>query len=475
MKIPHFLRLPLLSLAVGLAVVACQSGDPGVGQQIITPRELDIQVIDTITVQTATVLADSFFTYNDNNVLPSTVLSGLNNVLVGRWNDPQTGRTQAKGFTSIGYTANTLPTQTGLIYDSLVLVLPVSFAYGDTTGSFTLNVHRLTGLLKNRAYSNLSSIDYEPVPYLSKTVPSGPFTSNRQYRFRLPSAMQQDFVNRLTNRTIENQEGLDGYLKGFAFVASPTANVFVGLNMLASSGAGLTLYYHTTDIAQTNSVLSFPLRTQDLQVSTSHFSQVLTDRTGTPLAGLKNRSDAISSTLTNNQVFVVPSAQLTTRLTIPTFDKYALGGNQFRGVNRAELVMEPILGSNRSNTAPFGGLYLYQTNTNNQLIDINGDLLGGVTTGVSETVSAPLLNYRPFDLIPQPQYRFNMTYYVNEILAGRLLNRPLLLTTAPVNHRGLQQSVPLPTLASLAQRITIGNARNQQYRLRLELFVTTEK
>ena len=98
-----------------------------------------------------------------------------------------------------------------------------------------------------------------------------------------------------------------------------------------------------------------------------------------------------------------------------------------------------------------------------------------MTTGVSETVNAQLLNYRPFDLLPQPQYRFNMTYYVNEVLGGRLLNRALLLTTAPVSHRGLQQQPPLPSLASLAQRIAIGNARNQQYRLRLELFVTTEK
>ena len=445
--------IPLLpGLLVALA--GCQTGNLEVGQQIITPNTLTVQVIDTITVQSATVLTDTFFTYADNNVL------------TGRWVDANTGRTEAKGFTSVGYTANSLPTETNVMYDSLVLVLPIGFAYGDTLSRFTLNVHRLTSTLKTRPYSNLSAVAYEPTPYLSRTVTAGPYSNNGQYRIRLPDAVQQDFVSRLTNRTIENQEELDAYLKGFAVVATPATNVLIGLNM-ASTDAGLTLYYHTTDLVLVNTKLVFPLKTQDAQVQTPHFSQVLTDRSGTPLAALTSRTDAVDGAKTGNQTFIVPSAQLTTRLTMSAFDRYALGAGQFRGVNLAELIVEPIWPNTRDNVAPFSTLALYQTNDNNQLTDVNGTAIGIVQSGAGTTVITQLLNYVPNDLIPRPDYRFNLTYYVNQIIAGQIPNRPILLTASPINQQ--------PTLQALVQRLTFGNASNTQYRLRLALYVSTEQ
>lgn len=440
-----------LLIGFGAVLTGCQTGDLTVGQQIIAPDMLHVQVVDTITVQSATVLTDTFATYTDDNVL------------TGRWVDANTGRTTAKGFVSIGYTANALASQTNVVYDSLVLVLPIGFAYGDTLGRFTLNVYRLTSLFKTRAYSNLSAIDHEPTPWLSQVVTAGSSSNGGQYRLRLPAAVQQDFVRQLTNRTIENQEELDAYLKGFAIGATPPANVLVGLNVTSAS-AGLTLYYHTTDLTPVNASLVFPFRTQDAQVQTTHFSQVVTDRSGTTLAGLTSRTDAIDGSKTGNRTFVAPSAQLTTRLTLPSLDRYALGAGQFRGVNHAELILEPVWPNTRDNAAPFGTLALYQTNDSNQLTDINGAAIGIVSSGDGTTASAQLLNYTPNALIPEPEYHFNLTYYVNQLIQKQVLNRPLLVTTS-------QQ----PTLQSLAQRLTLGNAGTAQYRLRLVLYVSTEQ
>ena len=447
-----FRKVARLLPGLGLALAGCQTGDLDLGQQLITPVSLDIQVVDTITVQSATVLTDTFTTYSDSNVL------------TGRWVDVNTGQTQAKGFTSIGYTAHSLATQTNLVYDSLVLVLPIGFAYGDTTSRFTLNVHRLNDLFKTRAYSNQSAIDYEAKPFLSQTVTAGPYTNNGQYRLRLPAATQQEFVNQLTSRTIESQEALDGYLKGFAIVAAPATNVLIGLNVTATD-AGLTLYYHTTDLIPVNAQLVFPLRTQDAQVQTTRFSQVLTNRSGTPLANLVSRTDAIDGTKTNNQTFVAPLAQLATRLTIPALDRYALGAGQYRGVNRAELILEPVWPNTRDNAPPFSALALYQTNNTNQLADVDGTAIGIVPDGTGATASAQLLNYAPYDLIPQPDYRINVTYYMNQIITGQLPNRQLLLTPYTAQS----------TLQTLAQRLTLGNAANAQYRLRLVLYVSAEQ
>ena len=448
----RFICAVLASLLISLA--GCQTGDTTIGQQIITPNTLDITGIDTTTVQTATVLSDSFFTYSDANVL------------IGRWVSATTGKTQAKGFVSIGYPANSLSTQTGLVYDSLVMILPIGFAYGDTTSSFTLNVHRTGELFKNRAYSNLSAISYEPTPYLTQTVVGGTNTSKGAYRLRLSPAIQQEFVSKITNRDIENQQELDAYLKGFALVATPSTNVMVGINT-TSVDAGLTLYYHNSDLVPISAKLVFPFKTQDPQIGTGHFSQVLTDRSQTPLAGLTNRSDAVLSARTENQAFVIPSAQVTTRLTIPTFDRYALGNGQFRGVNHAELILEPVWPNTRDNAPPFTSLYLYQTNNSNQLTDINGNAIGLVQSGSGPTVSATLINYASGALLPDLSYRFNITYYVNEIIAGRTPNRSILITTTPVGQQ--------LNLQPLVQRLAFGNASNGEYRLRLALYITTEQ
>ena len=76
----------LLWLA-GIVLFACQSGDLNVGQSVINPQELQVQSIDSITVQTSTVMKpDSFVT------------SGDVNLLVGRWADPQTGTMTAQSF-----------------------------------------------------------------------------------------------------------------------------------------------------------------------------------------------------------------------------------------------------------------------------------------------------------------------------------------------------------------------------------------
>ena len=141
-----------LLLLTGILLFACQSGDLNVGQSVINPQELTIQSIDTITVRSSTVMKpDSFVTSADPE----------NNILVGRWSDPQTGLLSMRAFAELDYTANSLSTQTNLVLDSLVLEMNYSFVYGDTTSAYTINVHRLTKPLVPQLYYNTSSVPYE--------------------------------------------------------------------------------------------------------------------------------------------------------------------------------------------------------------------------------------------------------------------------------------------------------------------------
>ncbi|CCH52664.1 hypothetical protein BN8_01679 [Fibrisoma limi BUZ 3] len=421
---------------IAIIFTGCQSGDLTVGQQIVTPRELDVQLVDSVTVLASTVLADTFTTSADSSVL------------IGRWADPQAGQTTAKGFVSLGYATHSLPDQQTVRFDSLVLVLPLGTAYGDTSQLLTLNVHQLRAKLDDQTYSNLDAAAYEPTPLLTKTFRPWPRYGSRQVRIRLPNALSQDFFDKLRNRVIIDEETMDAYWKGLALLSDPSTNLLLKLG-ISSAEAGLVLYYHDTDLNQTRSTIRFDL-------TGTHFSQVAGDRTGTPLSNLRTRLDAVSSRLTQNTAFIAAGAMLRARLEIPGLTQL-VQTQQYRGINRADLILEPIRRDRRDNAAPPSRLVLFQTNSLNETLSIVPDAEGSSSTVVG------YYGYDPNDLEQQAQYTFNITYYVNEILKARLPNRPLLLQAITETN-----SLPL-------ERLTFGDAFKAGYRLRLRLYMTLEK
>lgn len=431
--IQYISKVTLLMVAMAV-LVACQKGDLEVGQQVAAPNELGVQLVDSFTVQTETVLADTFVTSADSSVL------------VGQWTDALTGRTQARGFASLVYAANDLPDRTDARFDSLVLVLPLRSAYGDTTQSFTLNIHRLMGEMEDKTHYNLESVAFETTPFLTKLVRPWPRYGSRQLRIRLPAELGQTLFDRLRNREISDSETLKAFLNGLAFVAPDMAtNLLLGINVSSNAG-GLLLYYHQTDMDRTRTTLQFSLQG-------THFSQIQTDRSQTPLRSLRSRSDAVSSRQTQNTAFVIAGAMLRTRLRIASLDELALT-EHYRGVNRAELIVEPIRRDVRDNALPPAQLVLYQTNSVNETLATVPDGTGTAVSGY--------YGYDPTDLEQKGRYAFNVTYYINEILAGRLSNRPLLLTTP-----GTGSTLPV-------ERLTLGDSRNPTYRMRLRLYVTVE-
>ncbi|MBC3787201.1 DUF4270 family protein [Spirosoma utsteinense] len=425
-------------LLSGALLAACQSGDLDVGQAVISPFELQIQPIDSVTIQTATVLEpDTFVTSSDENIL------------VGQWTDAQTGRLLARGFTSVDYVASELAgtTPTGLRLDSLVLELGYAFAYGDTATSFDLAVYPLREPLASSVYYNSSSVGYAATPLLQKTILLRPNSGTQQLRLRLPDALAQSFFDKLTGGAIRDATTFGEFWPGFAFTGQSAANSFVGFT--TGTVSGLRLYYHATDINRTASSLQFP-------ITAAHFSQLLNQRSGSALQALQNRTDIVSSTQTNASTYVAVGAALRTRIEFPylgTLDK----PEQFAGLNSAMLVVEPIRRDLRDNMPPPAQLALYQTNSQNELLSI---VAGG---SAGETPAVASYAYDPTALELVDAYSFDLTQYVNQIIRHETTNRPLLLTV-PAGSADLQ---------TLVRRITLGNGQRTTDRIRLRLFMTS--
>ncbi|GAB3998191.1 hypothetical protein GCM10028807_45210 [Spirosoma daeguense] len=433
-----------LLLLTGIFLSACQSGSLDIGQSVINPQQMLIQSVDSVTVQSATVMrSDSFPTWGDADLV------------VGGWSDPQTGKLTARTFTTLDFNNNPLADQTVFQFDSLVLELGYSFAFGDTTSAFTVNVHRLNKVLPSQVYYNTSSVDYEATPFLQATVIPQPNSRTKQIRLRLPDALSRTFFDKLIKNEISDANTLNNFLTGFAFTGSSRTNAFVGF-AAAATGSGLRLYYHNTsgtDVSTSSSSIQFPF-------GAMHFTQLQRDFTGSPLSGLKNKSDAISSQQTGNSTFVIPGAGIQTRIELPYLNDFPRP-DKFADLNSAVLVLGPIRRDFRDNYAPPTQLSLYFGNNQNEILS---GVPGG-TTGGTQAVSTYV--YDPNALTQANYYAFDLTYYIGQIIKRKTSNRSMLLTL-PIDANGAA-----PSLRSLIQRVAIGDRFKANERLQLKLFITS--
>ncbi len=432
-------------LLTGIVLFACQSGDLNVGQSVINPQELVVQSVDSITIRTSTVLrVDSFPTTTDADIV------------VGRWTDPQTGRLTARAFATLDYTANPLLAQTNVRVDSLVLEMNYSFVYGDTTTLFDMSVHRLTRQLSpTRLYYNTSSADYEAEPLLQKTVLPRPLSRGRQIRFRMTDKLTQDLFANLLGGQISDNISLARFLPGFAFVNNSASNTLAGFSASATP-SGLRLYYHTVEDAQTSRTVLFPF-------SSLHFTQMQNNRSGTPLSALQNRSDAVSSRLTDNTSFVALGAQLQTRIEFPYLGQFATPEG-FADVNKALLVIGPVRRNLLDNAPPPGTLELFQTNNQNAAFAGVPDGTTGSLQSQQVTSAAAFYSYDPSAQIFTDNYTFDLTYYIGQIIKRKIPNQPLLLTMSP----------SVGGLRAYVQRVAFGNQqRTGSDQLQMKLFITS--
>lgn len=449
----HFIHRVVGLFIAALCLCACQSGTLDIGQAIINPQEFSIQSLDTISVRVSTVLAPDSFITSPILLNAATDTYQDTSMLVGRWSDARTGTLTTRGYTNVDFAANPFISSTNITIDSLVMELGYAYAYGDTTTAFGIEVHQLQNpLSRSRTYYNTSSAAYDSKPLFSRTVtpaPGLPPKVPRQIRFRMSSALAQSFYAALADGTIIDDITMDDFWKGFAFVTPTSGNTLIGFSTYNLSA--LRLYYHTTDIGTdiivNASSVRFPFRGM-------HFTQFLNDRSGTPLAALQSKTDAISSSLTNRSSFIAMG--LRTRIDFPYLDQFEIPAG-FAGLNSAQLVVHPVRQTLRDNLTP-PGLAVFIGNSQNELLSI-------VPAGPSGTTAQTNSAGYAFDA-SQPDlvdsYTFDVTQYMSNLVQGRIPNRPLILTTVGTDLR------------TMARRVVVGDQQQPiGDRIQLQLFLTS--
>lgn len=421
--------IPLVLLIIALG--ACTDDQSfTVGEDLVNVNS-SVAVIDTITIDTYTIKADSIIT------------SGFFKALTGRYSDGAFGSINASAFFQIA-----VPTATALEdnsrFDSICVILkPNGYCYGDSTKPYSINIHKLTEDLSNTEISdryNVSKVLYSSEILGSRSEVIKPH-SGKNISIRLNDNFGQELFTMMQNdaEEFESQSNFSEYLKGFALTSNELHESPVFQFDLADSLVVMQLYYHTGWEEKT---INFNfINTESLQ-----YNQIESDYQNSPLFALKTKEDVLPSTLTNNESYCQAGTGVMTRIEFP-YLKNLFATNPTYKILKAELIIRPVKKTFHLIPLP-DEIYLYQTNTLNDI----GSLL---TNSQNETVSPTIYIDNMYN---ETRYEFDITAYISYMVSHLKDDPPSLILSSAVNNNGYS-----------LDRLIIGNYYHPTNAMRLKI------
>jgi len=428
------------------------------------PNELGLGLVDdniagkytdTLTVRVSTVFLDSVAT------------SGSGNMLAGQYTNPYSGTAMASTFFQVGLGATAWTVAEDAAFDSLELILSYSgYSYGDTTQSATFKVHRLTSAITPRKLSqyffneepysfmyadnalyNTSNTATAPDSLSSFTIRPRPLSKDT-FAIALSDELGEEWLalKKANDTKLTDATNFLSYFHGLK-ISSAAANAVVGFT---AASAKVRLHYsETVDGTKTARTRDFAAINSALQ-----YNQFLTNLEGSELEGLVRGGEPLPANQTGNKVSVAQGGTgLAIRVDIPHIASLK-GQVPVDLINRAVLVVEPLLNTTQYPFPVPPNLALYSTNGSNKPL----------APLVSEQTALEVAYKEPNQQNPGGRYDFNLTQQIVELLRDENPGAMSLLLTAP--SAGYRQQV---------SRLVVGGSENQQQSIRLKVYYTTIK
>jgi hypothetical protein len=438
--INHNKRLLAYTLAL-LMLYSCDKVPVTFGNDGNT-SDPNVLLIDTFTVNVATLQVDSFST------------AGSSYLIAGRHIDAQLGEVEAKSYFEISPPANDIAGCSNCQFDSIVFNTAVATGYmGDTASTFTLNLHELTQAMNEEDLStgyNTSKVAYNSTPLASGTFRLRPSVRD-SIQIKLPDEFGKNIFRmlRYQSDTISNADKFKRYFKGICLTGGSNNNALYYL--YKNSSAIITLHYTLNGVRPEAKTMSFSIS------GSRDFNAFNYNRTGTAIESIApGKAMLINSSNTNNTGYLHYNSGL--------FPKISFGNlasikelYPYVQVMRAELEVRPVKGSWGVGTPyslpPY--LELRQTDDNNTT---TGSALT-LTYGSSQYVQYGSLN---IDNLygESTAYTYDVTSFVNTLLSEGVFSRRALLLHPPDNL-AWQQDV----------RLLINNASVKEKPIKLKLYV----
>jgi hypothetical protein len=352
--------ISLLLLVGAVAAVGCTKADINYGSQFAGNTYTNLVMVDSLTIETSTVLVDSFVT------------SGSGAAVLGSYKDAKFGQINAESYFQLQEPSFT---DKYVSYDSLELVLkPNSTWYGDTTQPLQLSAYRLDANILNGTNTNFynnEQIAHEATALGSKSFIYYPHNTDT-IAIRLDDNLGRELFNKLLNNdaNVATTDAFLDYFKGICIAAKQT-NAFV---FGCKDSIEMRLHYTETSSAVPQSKIAL----FSLYNNAKQFNHISIDRSGTALEGLDSKTKYLSSTATGNQAFMQYITGTMVKIRIP-YIRSLLQLPDFVKITKASLFVKPVVGTYEGYYSLPDSLQLSETDKNNQLSYTDLTYSGGST------------------------------------------------------------------------------------------------
>ncbi|MFV5698326.1 DUF4270 family protein [Flavobacterium sp. ZT3R17] len=432
----------LLLLFFGLMMNSCNS-DSDTGEFVVGSDYLSVNnkviLIDTLTVDVATINFDSLVT------------SSQSRILVGNYDDPIFGKVKSDSYFQMSAASYSLYNESSdtdapnYVFDSIKLVLKEDkYFYGDTTKVQSLSIHKLTQKVKpnlddNNFYNN-SSLNYD-----AESLGSISFKPKPNSKDSVVVKLNNEFGNalflKLKKHEISTFDEFTEYLKGFVIKStSGNSSSIIGFNM----SSALRLYYSKyLGDSETSLIKNFSV----LDVS-KQFNNVTLDRTGTQIQDLPISSSRLSSLQTGNKAFIQSGTGIACRVDFPNIKqlKYL---SENGAIVDAELIIKPV-NNTYSDTYPLV----------DSLRVFVGDKLNRIKGTLNTIAGKPvyaILNKTSDEFNENIGYSISIgSFLQSEMLKESDSKSSLILT--------------LPSISKAVDRLVLGDQKNGNNKIQLKIY-----
>lgn len=387
-------------LMLALFLFSCE--DPNeIGLTLNDDRDKLGVLYTEIPLTTSVILNDSISTTNNGNLL------------VGAYVDANFGRVGAQAYTQFlpGRANPAIPADA--IIDSLVLKLKHGYFHGiNFNASQTISVHELTDLLETMPYYtfNTSNFAEDTIGFktfvadpLQDTVLTMQLNPEPSYIENLVQA-SNSYKNDSTTRIQFHQA-----VRGLALIPGASNTSILGFDITDDSSR-LTLHYHT---AADTASLDYRFNTG----TTTNYTSLETDRSGTPLAGLMEPYTEFQPM--NEAIFLQAATGIVPKINVAAFKNFTDTAGSII-INYAEFSINDISSPSQYLEAPNRVVY-YLTNESNQLLASN--------------TQDPVINSQVPPRSIQEDAVYQSLVSLNRILSDSLVDTRSPLTTSFANGK----------------------------------------
>jgi hypothetical protein len=418
-----FIKTGLLLLVI-LFFLGCRKEKNKLGLDDANKLPTNTFFTDTLTIKSEVILIND--SINTTNVTVDTSCF----MMAGAYLDPYLGPVAAEAYTRLHLVVEhiELPAATA---DSAYLYLRYRVFYGDTTVTQTLNIYKLTEIIKPDTiyYSSSRALSYDPTPVGSASFSASSDTLNNILKIKITDmAFLQSILNASKNNTDFFTD-----IPGLAII--PASNNVGAIIRINGSFTNTVFQIYYSQYGTTGNIYTLRMGT-----TAKKFFRMVPDRSSTVLASLQNNYQTLSPS--NNLCYIQSCVGIRTKISIPYLANLKA---QYPNLAVISAILQVTPKPNSTEVNLFG-VKKYPTNSGLLLMRTVFDpahnrysILKGVNFlpyYVQPDDHSQIVNTLASVALPDSTtnvYSFSIRSYIQAVLLNQVDNNPLIMSPATLN------------------------------------------